>query len=120
VAQLFSLGVMSASAKKFPSWTVAAVAAAVLGNVIAALIPVHTLLQMPPGSSGRLMVEAALAFIVAAATLLIVIVLAGIALFRERQRILAVIAICLAFTPFFFSGWVMNRVADMRHIFLEP
>jgi len=111
---------MSASAKKFPRWTVAAVVTAIFGNIVAALIPVSTLLQMPPGSSGRLMEVAALVFFAAAATLLVVIILASIGLLREHQRILAVIAICLAFTPFFLAGWVMNWVADMRHIFLEP
>lgn len=111
---------MSEPAKKFPVWTVAATVTAVLGNVVAALIPVHTLLMMPPGSSGRLMIEAALAFVVSVATFLIVLSIAGVALAIERHRVIAIVAICLSLTPFFFSGWVMRVVAEMRHIFLEP
>jgi len=59
--------------KRFPWLSVASLATAVLGNIVAALLPVSTLLQMPPGSSGRLMADAAFAFLVAAATLVLVL-----------------------------------------------
>lgn len=107
-------------AKSFAWWTASAVVIAIIGNVVAALIPVLTLLRMPTGSSGRPMFEVGIAFVVAAGTFGIVLVLAIIALLKEKHRILAFVSICLALTPFFFASWVMNRVAQIRHIFLEP
>jgi len=114
------LGVMSASSKQFPRWTVAAVATAVLGNLLAAFIPVCALLVIPRGSSVRLMVEAALCLLIAVTTIIVVLVLAIISLFRERHRIVAIVAICLALAPWSFSGWVMYRVAEMRGITFKP
>ena len=59
---------MSALTKKLPYWTIAALVVALVGNIVAALFPVCTLLQMPVGSSGRLIVETWYAFIVAVGT----------------------------------------------------
>ena len=123
VAQLWTLGVMSETSKKFPRWTVATLATAVLGNLLAALVPIFTLLMMSRGSSGRLMADSALDFLIAVATLFSVPVLAIISIIKDRPRIMAIciviIAFGLALTPFFFSGWVMQRVAEMRNITLE-
>ena len=111
---------MNSLAKKFPRWTVTAITVALLGNIFAAMLPVLTLLQMPEGSSGRLMADAFHAFVIAAVTFLLVIWLVVIGLYKERRFLIAFAAFCLGLTPFLFSGWVMNLVSELRHITLEP
>jgi hypothetical protein len=105
--------------RRTPVWTAAAAGVAVLGNIVAALIPIPTLLAMPMGSHGRLLIETFYVFLVAVATLLVVIILAVVGLCKERRPVVAAIAICFALTPLFLSGWVMNQVAAARHIVLS-
>ena len=113
------LGVMSEPIKKFPWWTVVALLTAVLGNIIATLIPARILLQIPPGSVIRLWAENLDAFLVSVATFVIVILFAIVGIRRERHRMIAIIAICLALTPWFLSGWVEGQIATMRWILLD-
>ena len=120
VAELGSLGVMSAPQPRFPRWTVATLVVALLGNLLAASFPVYSLLHLPAGSSVRLMADAFHAGIVSLVTLLVVSVLAIVSFRREHYRVLAVVALCLALTPLYYSGWALNRVAEMRGIVLEP
>jgi hypothetical protein len=93
---------------------------AVLGNLLAASFPVHSLLQLPSGSSVRLMADAFHAGIVSLVTLVVVLVLALVSFRRERHRAIIVVAVVLSLTPFYFAGWTMNRVAEMRGIVLKP
>ena len=68
----------------------------------------------------RLMADAFHAGVVSIVTFLAVSILSIVCFRREHCRVLAVIAICLSLTPLWFSGWSMNRVAEMRGIVLEP
>ena len=68
----------------------------------------------------RLMADAFHAGIVSLVTLLVVLVLAVVSYRREHSRMLTVVAVCLSLTPFYFSGWTMNQVAEMRGIVLSP
>ena len=119
MAQLFSLGVMSEPIKKFPWWTVVALLTAVLGNIIATLIPARILLQIPPGSVIRLWAENLEAFLVSLATFVIVLFMAVVGIRKEHHRIIATVAICLALTPFFLSSWVEEQIVTMRDILLD-
>lgn len=101
-------------------WTTAAATTAVLGNVLAAFIPVRSLLQIAPGSGVRLMQEAMFVFCISGATLLVALPLAIVALWRERHRVFAMIAVFLATTPWFLSSWAMQCFAEMRGIILNP
>ena len=113
------LNVMSQPIKRFPWWTVAALLTAVLGNIIATYIPAHILLQLPPGSVIRLWDENLEALVVSLATFVLVLFMAIVGLRRERHRIVAIIAICLALTPFFLSSWVEGYIVTMRDILLD-
>jgi len=106
--------------KKFSWWTGFAFTVAILGNLLAAAFPVYSLLQIPPGSGVRLMGEAFHSALVSLAVFVLVQILGIVALCRERHRIFAVVTLCLSLTPFFFAGWMMRHVADIRHIVLEP
>jgi hypothetical protein len=111
---------MSESPSKFPWWAATAAIVAVLGNIVAAFVPVLSLLRIPSGSGVRLMAEVLLMFLISVATFLLAWPLSFVSLWRERHRWIAVVALCLALTPFFFSCWIMRYFADLRGVFLEP
>lgn len=111
---------MSAPQKAFPWWTASAVVVAVLGNLLAAAILAYPLFQLPAGSGVRLLGESLHAAVVSLAAFVLVVILGIVASRRERYRALAVIALILSLTPFFFAGWVMRYVAEIRDIVLKP
>ena len=106
--------------RKFPRWTTATVAVAVLGNLLAAAILSYPLFYLPPGSGVRLLGESFHSAMVSLAAFVLVLILGIVALWRERYRVVAVVGLFLSLTPFFFAGWVMRHVSDIRHIVLEP
>ena len=110
---------MNAPARKFPWWTTGAIVLAILGNLIAVLFPVISLSQWPVGTRGRWMDETAFAFMASAITFLVVAVVVIVAWVKEKRSIV-LIAVCLSLTPFFFSAWAMNVVAEARHLVAEP
>ncbi len=111
---------MSETPRKSPRWAVIATTVAVAGNVLAGLVPIRSLQQIAPGTGVRLMADGPVAFLIAIATLAIVLPFAIASFRKERCRLLAVFALCLALTPFFFSGFVMRHYADMRGVILNP
>jgi hypothetical protein len=102
--------------KQFPRLTVAALATAVTGNLVAASFPVYSLIHVPSGSSVRLMSSAMYSGITSLLTLVVVSILVIVSLRREGYLVLAWVAFLLSFTPFPFSGLIMNRVAATRGI----
>lgn len=113
------LGVMSTRQKTFPWWTTSAALVAISGNLLAAAILAYPLFQLPAGSAVRLLGESLHSAVVSLATLILGTILGIAALRKEHHRALAVIALILSLTSFFFSGWTMRYVANIRHIFLK-
>ncbi|MCD6048694.1 MAG: hypothetical protein K0Q55_97 [Verrucomicrobia bacterium] len=93
---------------------------ALLGNLAAAACLVWTLLVIPSGSAVRLFEQSLECFLVSIATLLVVPLLVIIAWRKERTYAVLLLIACLAFTPWFFSGWAMQEVAALRGIGLKP
>jgi len=112
---------MNEKSFKFPLSAVA-LTIAVVGNIAATLVSVLTMLQIPPNSDARPMQAVGIMFLISAATLLLAWPLSFIGLWRERPRriFVAGATLCLALTPFFFSGWIMFLLAGMRGIYMEP
>jgi len=121
MAQLFwSLGGMNAP-RQFPVWTVTSLFVALTGNLVAAAFVVIPLFQIASGTGVRLLWENFESLLTSVGTLVLVITLAFIALWRnEHYRIAMIPILFFALTPFFFSGWAMRLVAAMRGVFLEP
>jgi len=106
--------------RKFP-WATTALIIAITGNIVATLIPIPSLLQIPPGSRVRLMDDTAHMLFVSLATLLLAWSLSFASLRKKQQpRWISFAALFLALTPFFVSGWVMNTLASMRSITFAP
>jgi hypothetical protein len=92
----------------------------VVGNLLAAAILAYPLFYLPSGSGVRLLGESFHSALFSLAAFILVLVLGIIALWRERYRLFAVVGLFLSLTPFFFAGWVMRYIANIRHIVLEP
>jgi hypothetical protein len=110
----------SAHPNRFAWWTLFAGIAAVAGN-IAACIPwlYSVLFLMQPHSHGRLIVEAFFAGIASLVALVVTFPLACLAFFGDRRRLLGVIFMCMAFTPFPLAVVTLHTVAALRHITLD-
>jgi hypothetical protein len=105
---------------RFPRFTVLAGFAAVLGNIAATLPFVVTLLFLTHRHGhARLLIEALVTGFICLMTLLVAFPLACIAAFRERFRILGILFMCMAFTPFPLSAFALREVAAIRDITLE-
>jgi len=105
--------------KQFPRWTVIGGCAATVGNFLACLVWVVTLLSMSPEGHGRFLVQAGMVGIISLITLVIAFPSACIAAFAEKRWILGLLIMCMAFTPFFISRFTLHKVAAMRHITLD-
>ena len=105
--------------RSFPFWTVASLSVALTGNLVAAALVVAPLYRLPPGSSVSLLGESSHAALASLATLLVADVLGLIAWRRERRHLAVVFILCLALTPFPFSGWAMRHVAENRGMLLK-
>ena len=74
---------------------------------------------MPPHSHGKLIVDAFFVGCVSLVTLLVTFPLSCIAAFVEKRRILGVLFMCMAFTPFPLASFTLHKVAEMRDITLD-
>lgn len=111
---------MEGPQRTFPWWATSALAVAATGNLLAAALLVFPLFLIPSGSGVRLLGESFHSALVSLAAIPLVLVLSIIAFRKERYRVLAGVAVFLSLTPFFFAGWMMRYVAEIRHIVLEP
>ena len=93
---IFSDRCMSERSGTFPRWTSAAAIVAIVGNILATIVPIYSLRRIAPGSGVRLMAEAGVVLLISVSTLFITLPLAIVGLRREKRWVLGVIAICLA------------------------
>ena len=105
--------------RSFPRWTVASLILALIGNMVAAAFLVMPLYSLAPGSSVRLLGESFHSALASVGTLIVVAVFVVIAWCRENRRVVLIIVLCLALTPFPFAGWAMRQVAANRNILLK-
>jgi hypothetical protein len=111
---------LSVRPKRFPWWTLFAGIAAVLGNIAACLPWAYSLLfLMQPDSHGRLIVEAFMTGVASLVALIVTFPLACLAFVVDRRRLLGVIFMCMAFTPFPLAAVTLSTVAAVRHITLD-
>jgi hypothetical protein len=74
---------------------------------------------MEPHSHGRLIVEVFMTGVASLVTLVVTVSLACLAFFGDRRRLLGVIFMCMAFTPFSLAAVTLQIVAAARHITLD-
>jgi hypothetical protein len=110
----------SARPSRFPWWTLLAGLAAVAGNLAACIPWTYSLIfVMEPYSHGRLIVEAFMTGVASLVTLVVTFPLACLAFFGDRRRLLGIIFMCMAFTPFPLAAVTLHTVAAARHITLD-
>jgi hypothetical protein len=105
--------------KKFPWWTVIGGCGAIVGNLLAVLVWVVKLLSMPPHNHGRFLMEASIVGVISLVTLVVAFPLACIAAFVEKRRLLGILFVCMAFTPFPLAALTLHKVAALRDITLD-
>jgi hypothetical protein len=111
---------VNAPPDRFPWWTLIAGIVAVIGNLAACVPFVWSLVfQMEPHSHGRLIIEAFATVIASVVALVVTFPLACLAFFGDRRRLLGVVFMCMAFTPFPLAGLTLHTVAAVRHITLD-
>lgn len=116
----FSLDVVNARPNRFPWWTFIAGVVAVLGNIAASVPFVWALVfEMEAHSHGRLIMESFAAGCAALVALVLIFPLACLAFFADRRRLLGVLFMCMAFTPFPLAAGTLHTVAAVRHITLD-